>query len=110
MSIMCLVLKWFRVENSNDKKKSAYIFVEFLPIYLILRDIYCGLTFYMVIIIARRTESVNEGVILIAAVNCSYMNSVNLTPSPSKSKMCAIKTLFLLCGVFVIILAQQATI
>ena len=44
MSIMCLVLKWFGVVNSNDKKNSEFIFSELLPIYLILRGIYCGLT------------------------------------------------------------------
>ena len=44
MSLMCLVLKWFGVVNSNDKKNSEFIFSELLPIYLILRGIYCGLT------------------------------------------------------------------
>ena len=44
MSIMCLVLKWFGVVNSNDKRNSAYIFSQLLSIYLILRGIYCGLT------------------------------------------------------------------
>ena len=41
---MYLVQKWFGVVNSNDKKNSADIFSELLPIYLILRGIYCGLT------------------------------------------------------------------
>ena len=49
MSIMCLVLKWFGVVNSNDKKNlhiyiCKFIYSELLPIYLILRGIYCGLT------------------------------------------------------------------
>ena len=79
MSIMCLVLKWFGVVNSNDKQNSAFIFSELLHIYLIFRGIYCGLTLENIImIIGRRTESVNEGVIS-AAVNCSHMRPVNLT-------------------------------
>ena len=61
-------------------------------------------------IIARRTESVNEGVILNAAVNCSHLRPVNLTLNPSNFKMSAINILFLLCGMFVIILAQQAKV
>ena len=43
MAIMCLVLK-FGVVNSNDKKNSAYILSELLPIYFILRGICWGLT------------------------------------------------------------------
>ena len=60
-------------------------------------------------IIARRTDSVNEGVILNAAVNYSHMRPDNLTLNPSNSKMSAIQILVLLCGVFVILLAQHAT-
>ena len=44
MSIMCLVLKWFGVVNSNGKKNSEFIFSELLPIFSILKSIYCGLT------------------------------------------------------------------
>ena len=63
-----------------------------------------GYLLWLIMIIARRTESVDEGVIN-AAVNCSHMRPVNLTLlyNPSNSKMSAIKKLFLLCGVFVII-------
>ena len=44
MSMMCLVLKWFDVVKSNDKKNSEYIFSELLHIYFILRGIYGSLT------------------------------------------------------------------
>ena len=55
-------------------------------------------------ITARRTESVNEGVIN-AAVNklLSHASGQSDTFNPSNSKMSAIKILFLLCGVFAII-------
>ena len=59
-------------------------------------------------IIARRTERVNKGMISVA-VNCCHMRPVNLTLNPSNSKMSAIKIIFLLSGVFVILLAQHAT-
>ena len=45
----------------------------------------------IIMIIARRTGSVNEGVILNAAGNCSHLRPVNLTLNPSNSKMSAIK-------------------
>ena len=54
-------------------------------------------------IIARRTESVNEGVIN-AAVNCSHIGPTSGqsdTSNPSNCKMSAIN--FFLCGVFAII-------
>ena len=57
-------------------------------------------------IVACRTESVKEGVILYAA--CIRFRS--MTFNPYNSKMSVIKILFLLCGVFVIILAQHATL
>ena len=82
MSIMCLVLKWFGVVNSNDKKNLAFIFSELLHIYLIFRGIYCGLTLENIIMIIGVNESVNESVnegVISAAVNCSHMRPVNLT-------------------------------
>ena len=58
-------------------------------------------------IVACRTESVKEGVILNAALmRVRSMRHLTLLTL----KMSAIEILFLLCGVFVIILAQHATL
>ena len=47
-------------------------------------------------IIARRTESVNEGVILNAVVNCSHMLPVNLTPNLLTSRYSKLTIYFIM--------------
>ena len=96
---MCLVLK-FGVVNSNDKKNSAYIFSEILPIYLILRgNICCGLTFEY----NHDNRSPPALKVLMKALLIAHAPGQSDTSNPSNSKMSAIKIVFLLCGVFVII-------